>query len=80
MPLFKREWNGTDVKVGDAVTRYLAGVIPVPMKVTAVSADRIMCGNWTFDRKTGVEIDEELGWGPETGSGSFLSNNIPTQD
>lgn len=28
---------------------------------------------WKFCRKTGVEIDEELGWGPQFGrSGSFL--------
>jgi hypothetical protein len=49
------------VKVGDSVTRMLAGTIPMPLKVTEVSETLITCGWWQFDRETGVEEDPELG-------------------
>lgn len=52
------------VRVGDHVMRMLAGRIPMPLKVTAMTADRIICGEWQFDRETGAEIDDDLGWGP----------------
>jgi hypothetical protein len=63
--------NLTDVKVGDTVIRYLAGVIPVPLRVTKVTATLIHCYEWSFDRRTGAEIDDALGWGVH-GTGSFL--------
>lgn len=59
------------VSVGDTVTRLLAGVIPMRLRVTRVSDGVIQCGAWTFDQETGAEIDEDLNWGPpplETGS------------
>jgi hypothetical protein len=70
-----------DVKVGDIVVRNLAG-IPMELIVSAVTDKLIICGGdekdhigWWFDRATGAEIDEELGWGPEFGrTGSFLQS------
>jgi len=45
--------------------------ITMTLKVTKVTEDRIYCGEpgvgWCFDRATGAEIDEELGWGPQFG-------------
>ena len=59
------------VKVGDVVTRNLAGHL-MDLNVVGVSDDLIDCG-WTFDRKTGAEVDEDLGWGPPPKmTGSYL--------
>ena len=59
------------VKVGDVVTRMLAGT-PMKLNVVGVTETLIDCG-WKFDRKTGMEVDEDLGWGPEFGiTGSYL--------
>ncbi len=56
------------LKPGDQVHRFL-GPVPILLKVSRVTKDRIVCGAWEFDRATGAEIDEDLGWGPgETGS------------
>jgi hypothetical protein len=65
----------TEIKVGDRVTRWLAGTIPVELVVSGVTDDRIVCGSWEFDKLTGAEIDEELGWGPPPKygvTGSFI--------
>ncbi len=64
-----------DVKVGDTVLRLLSDQnIPMHLKVTAVDDRLIHCGPWTFDRGTGVEEDEELGWGVKFGrTGSRLA-------
>jgi hypothetical protein len=60
------------VKEGDEVTRVLGGV-PMKLKVTKVAEKTVECGPWTFDKATGAEIDEELGWGPPPkGTGSYL--------
>jgi hypothetical protein len=62
------------LKVGDAVTRLFGGTSPaasMELRVTKITEDRIICGGWEFDRATGAEIDDDLGWGPpprETGS------------
>jgi hypothetical protein len=64
----------SETVVGDFVSRCL-GKAPTPMrlKVSEVTADRIICaGGWEFDRQTGAEIDEELGWGPGRVTGSFI--------
>lgn len=61
-----------DIKPGDVVTRLIGGVMPMELTVTAVDERLIHCGPWTFDRETGAEVDEELGWGPE-GTGSYLA-------
>lgn len=43
------------------------------LEVKSVTANRIVgCGGWEFDPETGAEIDEALGWGPHTATGSFI--------
>lgn len=68
------------VQVGDVVTRMLAGVVPMLLKVTEVTDTEILCGpreiGYMFDRKTGAEIDSDLDWGPPPKmTGSFLVVN-----
>ena len=65
------------LKVGDTVTRWLAGTIPMELRVTEITDTEILCGprdvGWMFDKATGAEIDEELGWGPPPKmTGSFI--------
>lgn len=71
-----------DVKVGDVVTRLLAGEIPMKLTVTSVTETLIWCGpeedtpaqGWSFDRRTGAEVDDFLCWGPVYGrTGSYLA-------
>lgn len=63
-----------DLKVGDIVTRKLGGVVPMKLRITEVTDTLIICGWWKFDRETGVEEDEDLGWGVAFGkTGSYLS-------
>lgn len=59
------------IQVGDTVTRMLAGAIEMKLRVTAITDDRIKCGAWEFDRTTGLEIDEDLGW-DKNASGSYI--------
>ena len=73
-----------EIAVGDFVLRWFGG-IPEPMrlKVTQATADRIICGGREFDRQTGAEIDEDLGWGSGGVTGSFLepeSGTDPEED
>lgn len=64
--------NFENVKAGDVVVRMLGGQIRMELKVQAVTDKLIDCG-WTFDRKTGAEIDDHLGWGPYPKmTGSYL--------
>jgi hypothetical protein len=70
------------LKPGDKVTRLLCG-ISMLMTVREVREDVLVCdtedcaGGWTFDMNTGVEEDEDLGWGVKFGvTGSVL---IPSQ-
>lgn len=58
------------LKPGDQVHRIL-GSAPMLLKVTSLTSDRVICGLWVFDRQTGAEIDDELGWGP-MGTGSWI--------
>jgi len=68
----KNDWL-LRVTPGDTVLRLIGGEVPMHLLVDAVSEDQIHCGPWAFCRKTGAEIDEELGWGPAYGhTGSFL--------
>jgi uncharacterized protein len=61
---------------GDIALREFAdarGSKPLRFTVTEVTPRTIVCGPWEFDRRTGAEIDVELGWGPHFGrTGSFL--------
>mgnify|MGYP001576008359 FL=1 len=59
-------------RVGDVVTRYVGGLPMMDLEVTAISGLFVHCGDWTFDKKTGAEMDEGMGWGP-LGTGSYLS-------
>ncbi len=72
------------VVVGDIVVRMLAGVIPCWLRVTEVTDTLIRGGGpngWTFDRKTGIEEDPDLGWGVASGiTGSFLTEVNPAED
>ncbi len=61
------------MKEGDTVIRFVAGTMPTELEVTHVTNDRIVCADWEFDRISGAEIDELLGWGPPPQrSGSFI--------
>ena len=61
-----------DVTVGDTVFRFLGTIgTPLPLRVSAVTEERIICGDWQFDKRTGAEIDEFLGWGPAL-TGSYI--------
>ena len=45
----------------------------MPMLVECITETRIICaGGWEFDLATGMEVDEEIGWGPGGISGSWL--------
>lgn len=77
-----------NVKRGDKVTRLLAEKVPMELTVVRVDESLIWAtsdgwvdknpdeepGNfWTFDRATGVEEDDDLGWGVARGvTGSRL--------
>ena len=39
--------------------------------VSGVTPEFIKCGDWKFDRCTGYEVDEQIGWGID-GIGSVL--------
>jgi len=72
MPL-SRPALGTIVP-GDIVTRQMGHDGPtMQLRVSAVDDDLIHCGDWTFDLVYGVEVDHDLGWGPQYGkTGSVL--------
>lgn len=61
-------YDYANLKVGDEVIRWLAGTVPMKMRVTALTETVITCGLvetdtgglWEFDRKTGVEIDDRF--------------------
>jgi hypothetical protein len=59
-----------DVRVGDLVTRMLGGA-HMQLEVTAVDERFIHCGHpelgGKFDRDNGIEVDEEIGFGPQFG-------------
>lgn len=64
-----RQWL-QGLQPGDKVQRML-GPVPMLLSVTRLTPDRVVCGSWEFDRQTGAEIDDELGWGPQ-GTGSWI--------
>lgn len=65
-------YNGREIKVGMVVTRVLAGVVTMPLEVTEVTSRFVTCDWWHFDRATGAEVDEELGWDTKR-TGSVLT-------
>lgn len=48
-----------NIKKGDVIVRMLGFAIPMNLVVQEVTEDIIDCG-WTFDRHTGLEIDEYI--------------------
>ncbi len=63
----------SNVVPGDTVFRWLSGISePMRLRVTAVTEERIICGPWEFDRATGAEIDDFIGWGSAMVTGSFI--------
>lgn len=52
------------LRVGDVVVRMLAGTLPMKLQVSDITEQLIVCSAWQFDKATGAEIDEELGWWP----------------
>lgn len=73
VPLFPDEaaWL-TGLCPGDPVVRWLAGAIPMPLVVTRVRRGLITCGHWKFNRETGGEVDEDLGWDGKGVTGSYI--------
>jgi hypothetical protein len=63
----------SELKIGDPVTRMLAGTVPMNLKVTAIDENIITCGWWTFNRATGGEVDADLGWDGVSYTGSMLT-------
>lgn len=77
-----------DLKPGDRVTRLLAGLLPMEMRVLRIEGDNLICfpveaasymdendpgSCYTFNRDNGGEVDLELGWNPpHTPTGSVL--------
>lgn len=49
-----------ELEVGSKVTRMLGGLVPMELKVTELTEERIVCGMWEFDKTTGAEIDEDF--------------------
>ena len=64
-------YDYANLKVGDEVIRWLAGTVEMKLRVTALTDDIVTCGWWTFDRKTGVEIDDDI-----PGVVSFLGKSV----
>jgi len=66
--------NLSEIRIGDTVVRWLGGGgIHMLLEVESITEKRIICvGGWEFDRATGMEIDEQLGWGPEGETGSWI--------
>lgn len=62
-----------NVQVGDKLIRNFGrGELKNPVSVTEITDTQIICSLWTFDRRTGAEIDEDLNWGNH-GTGTYLS-------
>ena len=78
IPLFPEEalWLSR-LRVGDPVTRWLAGTITMPLVVTALKGDLITCGLWTFDRATGAEIDPD---GPDAAAHPMIAAEFQWED
>ena len=76
------------MKIGDKLTRLLAGIVPMEVIVGEITETefKVSSGDgiipvehgWTFDRKTGAEIDHDLHWGPMYGiTGSYIKDYKP---
>ncbi len=68
-----------NLKVGDTVDRCFAGFSPMKLKVSAIDDKYIHCSHWKFDKVTGAEIDEDLGW-DKFNTGSYLRTSNDNQN
>lgn len=57
-PLTTEEYQS--IKVGDIIERMLGFAIPIYVIVSEITDNLIICGPWTFDRKTGIEVDDDI--------------------
>ena len=71
---FKTNMNLKNIIAGDMVRRNMLGV-ELPLIVSAVTKDKIICGPWEFCRETGDEIDAEMSYSPSFIVGT-LNNKI----
>lgn len=60
------------IMVGDTVVRTMGGLVMMKLVVTGVTDALIICGDWAFSKKTGGEVDLELGWDGINRTGSFI--------
>jgi len=78
--------NLESLKAGDKVSRYMDGKkLFMRMIVREVKEKSLICdalelngtifrGGWEFDKRTGAEIDDDLGWGPPPKStGTYIA-------
>ncbi len=49
-----------DIKEGDVIERMLGFIVPCYFIVSEVTENEIISGAWTFNRNTGIEIDEDI--------------------
>lgn len=74
--------NFTDLKIGDELTRVLGGEVEMPVIVGYIDDNTFKVGSvkgaiswedgWTFNKHTGLEIDEDLGWDGISKTGSYI--------
>jgi hypothetical protein len=62
--------NTPGAKVGHFAIRNMVGII-MKLRITEITDSRIICDGWEFDRETGAELDDDLGWTREY-TGSYL--------
>lgn len=60
--------------VGDTVTRVMTGTNR-PLRVSLIDDEFYHCGPWKFDKQTGAEVDEALGWTKHL-TGSYLKELV----
>ena len=76
-PLQKQKLQ--EFQPGDTIIRLIDGSIPHTVRVCKVTVSEIICGfcnhhdeMWVFNRSTGAEVDEELGWDGVKKTGSII--------
>lgn len=67
----------SDVKVDDVVKRIIGtpNGIEMDLRVTKIDDKYIYCGSWIFSKKTGAEIDPDLGW-DDHNTGSYIRKKL----
>lgn len=79
----------SELQIGDIITRWISVngemqkfmdlvVVGVTDKLVMASVSPEFPDHWTFDKTEGVEVDHELGWGPQYGvSGTVIAFEKP---